>query len=361
MRRGAHLFLALTTIVVASCELRPTEPPPDPLPEPQPQPEPEPEPEPEPPVEPPVQPPPEPPTPEPPTPAPADTVSAVSFNIFHDASSEMLRIGPWESRRDLVLQTIVEADADIVGLQEAYMWQVAWLVAELPKYSHVGRGRDADGGGESVAILFETDRFMVEESGHFWLSPTPDAPGSTGGDLWGGMTVPRIVTWARLGFVESERELYVYNTHLPSNESGGSEARRRGVTLLAERIAQRDRPDVPFVLLGDLNSTEDSFPVRYLKREARGDDDRPSPIDVVDTWRQVNAGREGTRCRNDAAGAPIVHGDRVDYVFVMDTTRTDGSGAGWSTADGVLASTAMTPTTSCGSDHVGVLSRFVVP
>jgi endonuclease/exonuclease/phosphatase family metal-dependent hydrolase len=349
MQRGARLFLALTTIVVAGCELRPTEPPPDPLPDPQP------EPEPEPPVEPPVQPP-----PEPPTPVSADTLSAITFNIFHDASSDVLRIGPWESRRDLVLQTIAEADADVVGLQEAYMWQVDWLVTQLPRYSHVGRGRDADGGGESVAILFETDRFTVEESGDFWLSPTPDAPGSMDPDLW-GMTVPRIVTWARLGFVESEREVYVYNTHLPSNENGGPEARRRGVILLAERIAQRARPDVPFILLGDLNSVEDGFPVRYLKREAHGDDDRPSPIDVIDTWRQVNAGREGTRCRNDATGAPIVHGDRVDYVLVMDTTRTDGSGAERSTADGVLASTTLAPTASCASDHVGVLSRFVVP
>jgi endonuclease/exonuclease/phosphatase family metal-dependent hydrolase len=320
--------------IAVACDLRPTDPPPDPLPEPQ---------------------------PEPPPPVANDTLSAMSFNIFHDASSDVHRIAPWESRRDLVVQTIAEADADLVGLQEAYMWQVAWLVAQLPAYSPVGRGRDADGGGESVAILFETDRFTVEESGDFWLSPTPDVPGSTGGDLWGGMHVPRIVSWVRLGFVESERELYVYNTHLPANENGGPEARKRGVILLADRIAQRARPDVPFILLGDLNSTEDSFPVRYLKREARADDDRASPVGVIDTWRQVNTSGEGTRCRNETSGAAIVHGERVDYVLVMDTTRTDSSGVDRSTAGGVLASTALAPTSSCASDHVAVSSRFVVP
>jgi endonuclease/exonuclease/phosphatase family metal-dependent hydrolase len=325
MQRVAHLIVALTTISVAACELRPTDP-----------------------------------LPEPPSVA-TDTVSAMSFNIFHDASSEAHRIAPWESRRDLVLHTIAEADADVVGLQEAYLWQVAWLVAQLPAYSPVGRGRDADGGGESVTILFKSDRFTLEESGDFWLSPTPDTPGSTGGALWGGMSLPRIVSFARLMYVESERELYVYNTHLPANENGGSEARRYAVILLADRIAGRERPDVPFILLGDLNSPEDSFPVRYLKREARADDDRVSPVGVIDTWRQVNAGGEGTRCRNDASGGPIVHGDRVDYVLVMDTTRVDGSGVERSTADGVLASTALVPTSSCASDHVGVSSRFVVP
>jgi endonuclease/exonuclease/phosphatase family metal-dependent hydrolase len=341
-----RLLMALMTIGVAACELRPTEPAPDPLPEPQP--------EPEPPVEPPVEPP-----PEPPAPVTEDTLSAMSFNIFHDASSEALGIGPWESRRDLVAQTI--ADADIVGLQEAYLWQVDWLVTQLPSYSYVGRGRDAGGGGESVTILFKTARFTLEESGHFWLSPTPDAPGSVGGPEWGAMSVPRIVTWARLGFQDSDRELYVYNTHLPANENGGSEARRHGVILLADRIAARSSPDVPFILLGDLNSTEAGFPVRYLKREARTDDDRLSPVGVTDTWRQVNAGAVGTRCRNDALGAPIVHGERVDYVLVMDTTRTDGVGGARSTAEGVLTSRALTPTTSCASDHVAVSSRFVVP
>jgi len=352
MQRGARLFVALMSIAVAACELRSTEPPPDPLPEPQPEPEPPVEPPPEPPVEPP---------PEPPAPVPADTLSAMSFNIFHDASSVALGIGPWDSRRELVAQTIAEADADIVGLQEAYAWQVAWLVLQLPAYSHVGRGRDADGGGESVTILFKTDRFSLEESGDFWLSPTPDVPGSMGGALWGGMNVPRIVTWARLGFQESERELYVYNTHLPANENGGLEGRRRSVILLADRIAARDRPDVPFILLGDLNSNEDGFAVRYLKREARADDDRLSPIGVVDTWRQINGGGGGTRCRNGASGAPIVHGERVDYVLLMDTTRTDGAGVDRSTADGVLTSVARTPTASCASDHVGVSSRFLVP
>jgi hypothetical protein len=139
MHRRIHLLAVLVSINALACDLAPTDPPPDPVPEPQPQPEPEP------PVEP---PPPEPPV-EPPAPVDLDTISAMTFNIFHDAASEQLRIAPWTQRRDIVAQTIAEADADVVGLQEAYMWQVTWLEAQVPEYSHVGRGREADGSGES--------------------------------------------------------------------------------------------------------------------------------------------------------------------------------------------------------------------
>jgi endonuclease/exonuclease/phosphatase family metal-dependent hydrolase len=288
----------------------------------------------------------------------------MTFNIFHDGASERFSVAPWDTRRDLVVNTIEAASTDIVGLQEAYMWQVAWLEEQMPEYEHVGRGRDADGGGESVTVLFRSDRFTLEESGDFWLSPNPDDPGTR----WSGMSFPRIVTWARLSFADGDRELYVYNTHLPADESGGAEARRLGAILLADRIAARSHPEVPFILLADLNTSEEEFPIRYLKREVRAcapgdcsDSDPYSPVAVVDTWRLLNEGAEGTRCRNDPSGAPIVHGERVDYVLVMDTTLAGGSAADQSTADGVLSSATLTPIPSCASDHVGVRSRFVVP
>ena len=354
MSRRTRLLAALLSFAVA-CDLRPTQPPPEPQPEP-----------PDPPAEPPPEPPVEPP-PEPPAPVGSDTISAMTFNIFNDSGSESFGIPAWTGRREMVVRTIEVARADIVGLQEAYMWQVDWLLQQLPAYSSVGRGRDADGGGESVSILFDSDRFTLEESGDFWLSSTPDAPGSTGGSDWGGANVPRIVTWARLGFQDSDRALYVYNTHLASNENGGAEARRLGTVLLAHRIAARSSPDVPFILLGDLNSTDTAFPLRYLRREVRacaptdcagGETD--SPVAVVDTWGQLHTEDDGTRCRN-GAGGPIVHGDRVDYVLVIDTMRVDGAGDQRWTADGVLSSSILTPTPACASDHVGVVSGFVVP
>jgi endonuclease/exonuclease/phosphatase family metal-dependent hydrolase len=175
------------------------------------------------------------------------------------------------------------------------------------------------------------------------------------------MRMPRMVSWARLAYIDGGRELYVYNVHLPANENGGAEARQRGVMLLADRIAARSEPGVPFILLGDFNAREDEFPIRYLEGEANAPGGGLSPIEAVDTWRQVNSGAQGTRCRNDAAGSPILHGDRVDYVMVMDTTWAADAATPRSTAQGILTSMSLMPRPSCASDHVGVMSSFIVP
>jgi endonuclease/exonuclease/phosphatase family metal-dependent hydrolase len=354
MASWLRLLAILLLVTVPACEQPPTEPTPEPLPEPRPDPEP--------PPEPPVEPPPEPPVDPPPAPPAVDTVSAMTFNIFHDAANAALGIAPWATRRDLVAGTIGATGADVVGLQEAFMWQVAWLEGQLPSYAHVGRGRNADGSGESTTILYRADRFTLEDSGFFWLSGTPDEAGTTGGSAWGGMTDPRMVSWARLGYVASDRELYVYNTHLPPDEAGGPTARRLSVILLADRIAARSRPEVPFVLLGDFNAREGTFPIQYLKGEVRAcnpgdcaEGESFAPVTAVDSWRLLNAGTQGTRCRNNAAGASVIQGERVDYVLVMSAT------ADTATAKRRILSSATRTSASCASDHVGVLSRFVVP
>jgi len=61
----------------------------------------------------------------------------------------------------------------------------------------IGAGRD-DGKtkGEYSAILYRRERFEVEQGGTFWLSDTPEVPGSI---TWGNACT-RICTWAR--FVE---------------------------------------------------------------------------------------------------------------------------------------------------------------
>ena len=67
-------------------------------------------------------------------------------------------------------------------------------------YARIGRGRLADGTGESVAVYYLKERFEHLQSGHFWLSDTPDVPGSA----TFGNKIPRMVTWVRLREREAE-------------------------------------------------------------------------------------------------------------------------------------------------------------
>ncbi len=61
-------------------------------------------------------------------------------------------------------------------------------------------------------MLFNAERFNLLESGTFWLSETPLAPGST---AWGAR-VPRIATWAVLEDTLSPASppVLVINTHI---------------------------------------------------------------------------------------------------------------------------------------------------
>ena len=66
-------------------------------------------------------------------------------------------------------------------------------------YEVLGVGRD-DGQekGEMTALYFKRERFQKLESGHFWLSETPDIPGSKN---WAGrLRLPMMMQPSRVPF-----------------------------------------------------------------------------------------------------------------------------------------------------------------
>ena len=73
--------------------------------------------------------------------------------------------------------------------------QVTDLVKNLPQYAYVGVGRD-DGKtkGEYSAILYKKDRFNIVEQHTFWLSETPEIPGSKNWDA----AITRVASWAEM-------------------------------------------------------------------------------------------------------------------------------------------------------------------
>ena len=65
----------------------------------------------------------------------------------------------------------------------------------LTDYASAGAGRD-DGAkaGEMNPVFYKKDKFDLVRTITFWLSDTPEVPGSKG---WGA-SLPRIVTWMEL-------------------------------------------------------------------------------------------------------------------------------------------------------------------
>lgn len=158
----------------------------------------------------------------------AEPVKVMSINTRYDNGGDG-RNG-WAQRRERVAKAIAFYDADIVGAQEVLANQMADLKARLPQYGAVGLGReDGVAKGEYEPVFFKKDRYELVDSGHFWLSQTPEVKGSLG---WDGACV-RMASWARLRDRRSGAELLAMNTHL---DHVGPEARRQGAILLLQRI-----------------------------------------------------------------------------------------------------------------------------
>jgi len=172
-------------------------------------------------------------------------VKVMSFNIRLGSAND--GDDSWPLRRELVEDTIRVFSPDFLGLQEAERMQLDALIAALPEYASIGVGRAADGGGEYSALLYRRQRFDVSSADTFWMSDTPSVPGSKG---WGNGP-PRICTWIRVFDRTTGRRFYVYNTHW---DHRSQPSRERGARLMTDRIATREAPEEPFVVMGDFNA-----------------------------------------------------------------------------------------------------------
>ncbi len=175
---------------------------------------------------------------------PAD-FTAMSFNIRYDNPDD--GASAWPHRVEWVASEMRQAD--LIGVQEALIHQVTQLAAQLPDYDWVGVGRD-DGkeGGEFAPVFFRTTIFELLGTTTFWLSETPEQPGSRGWDA----ALPRIATSVHLRVRGTDLDFHVVNTHF---DHRGIEARLQSAKLLAERIQEFSEP---VLLLGDLNTTPDT-------------------------------------------------------------------------------------------------------
>lgn len=176
-----------------------------------------------------------------------NALTVMSFNIRCGLCEPPENPHNWKKRKYFVAHLIKTHNPDVVGLQEAELFQVEDLVEMLDDYSWIGVGRD-DGKdkGEATAILFRTARLSLQGQQTLWLSQTPLKP-SLGWDA----KFRRTLTIAKLLDAQSKQFLYAFNTHL---DNEGETARQEGAKLLLSEIAKIDAV-APVVVTGDFNFT----------------------------------------------------------------------------------------------------------
>jgi endonuclease/exonuclease/phosphatase family metal-dependent hydrolase len=236
-------------------------------------------------------------------------LKVMSFNIRGDFDLEKATNSPeaWNSlsenhRRDLVIKTIANVDPDIFGVQEAFQHQLADLKHGLPGYEFSGVGReDGKHAGEHSAIFYRTDRFGRLNEGTFWLSNSPDVPGS----MFPGAACVRIASWVILTDKQSGgKELFVLNTHW---DHISITARQHSANLIRERIKSL-AGGRPVVVMGDLNDSEDSAPVKSLL------DTESAELPLYDSFREVFPPRGNDEASFHDFGGETA-GSRIDFIL----------------------------------------------
>ena len=231
-------------------------------------------------------------------PAMAESLRVMSFNVRYPSKGDGENV--WENRRDLLAATIREKNPDVVGTQELYHEQGQYIVAVLPEYARFGVSRRGDTTDEHMAVFYKKSALKLVESGDFWLSETPETPGSMSWDV----TLPRMVTWG-LFETRSGRRFYYYNTHFPHRQED-REARVKCAGLIARRIAALPK-ETALVLTGDFNSPAGSDAYQAVA------------VGLQDAWKTAarKAGPEGTF--NEFRG--ISTGPRIDWILYRGALR----------------------------------------
>ena len=184
----------------------------------------------------------------------SNSLRMMTYNIRFDNPAD--GVHAWPNRKELVASVIRFHKADIIGVQEALEYQIQDLMELLPGYDWVGVGRNEDGGGEFSAILYRSSVVAVKAAQTFWLSESPDEPGSKSWDS----SLPRIATWAHFVTSSDGRELFVLNTHF---DHRGEQARLESARLLKEQVSKLAN-GLPVIVMGDLNATPEQPPLVLL-------------------------------------------------------------------------------------------------
>lgn len=228
----------------------------------------------------------------------------------------------WYRRMPRVAEIVRTHSFDVFGVQEATPSEVEILQAELPGFAFVGCGRDERRSGEAMLIFYREDRFECLESDTFWLSETPEKPGSK----YKGAGCPRTCTWALLKDRMTGRKFRYFNTHL---DHISSKARWNGMQVLLERgIRPAKARGETIFLTGDLNETLDKTDSPQVIAELNGprliESAKENPIallstELTDTYALSKTPHQGTfKTFHGYRGEPKC---RIDYVFATPDVK----------------------------------------
>ena len=238
----------------------------------------------------------------------------------------------WPERRPLMKEVIHSLNPDVFGTQEGLHDQLLDIAKDSPDYQWIGRGRNADGGSEYMAIFYRASRLQPLSTNHFWLSDTPEVPGST---TWGNSN-RRMVTRVKFRDRNNGREFYFFNTHFDHQIQM---AREKSAELLRTRVSELGT-HLPIILTGDFNAgagqnkaysilTDDGF--------------------FKDTWTESPTRIGGSTNSFNGFRAPKIEGERIDWILTRGAIETES-----------VEMVTLQPQGKFASDHFPILTTLLL-
>lgn len=188
----------------------------------------------------------------------AEQLKLMSYNIRCGLCEAEGTPQYWPERKFLLAHLIQTQQPDLIGLQEAELFQVHDLVAMLPQYQWYAKGRD-DGKtkGESTALLYRKDKLQLLSAKTLWLSETPEQV-SKGWDA----NLNRTFTKTQFKELTSGQSFYFLNTHF---DHMGKQAQLQSALLLKAEVEKLPKQS-KVLLTGDFNVEPDSAPYQVLSK-----------------------------------------------------------------------------------------------
>ena len=223
-----------------------------------------------------------------------------TYNIRCINSGDSKKGVGWESRRDRACQWVLDQKIDIVGMQEVTHQQLLDVQERLPQYDYVGVGRtDGKEEGEYTPVFYRRDKYQALDKGNFWLSETPDVPGSKGWDA----ALERVASWVKLKDRQTGKVFMAVNTHF---DHVGHQARRESAKLIMRKI-QEIVGERPAVVTGDFNVTDsdEAYKTMVTNQFVMKDAWKESPVrcGVPYTWHGFSR-------------IPPQEASKIDFIFI---------------------------------------------
>ena len=229
-------------------------------------------------------------------------LKVMTFNIRYNNPTDS--IYNWDNRKDMVYAVFRSYSPDLAGLQEVLYDQLIDLRDTLKEYSWFGVGRDnGNKAGEFSAIFYKTSRFTRVDGANFWLSKTPDLPGSKS---W-HTACTRIVTWLMLRDRQSGQLFFIFNTHF---DHASAEARVESARLLRKKI-EEITSGRPAIVCGDFNSTSSDSAYKLLTDKSASGFLKDSRTALPDTLKEPSYSFIGFPFHPD-------EGNLIDFIFTRN-------------------------------------------